>query len=575
MGPMMVWANLILTSTAKGPPRGLLVMGRLMDDQLAGSVSGTTGIRIETLPAAGKSLPWHEQPSGSTAAIAIESASSSLLKVHAIFPYLSGKEAFCLTEAIPRNIVAKGYVIVRYEMVSLLIAGLFILILVLIGLERSVLSPLALFTTHARRIEETMDYTRRLSFTRKDEIGVMARAFDKMVSRIQMSLERLKILNDHLQDDIEKRKQAENALKESEERFRLVVEQAPDAVFVHDLSGRFRMVNQEACRRLGYERHELLNQSVALIDPDYSRRDDPNTYWRHIDQGAPVIFESRHINKEGSYLSVEVSLSPILYQGEKLILAMVRDISERKQLEERIRYAHKMEAMSTLTAGIAHNFNNILSVIVGNTDLAKYQAADNGKAGASLNNIEKACLRAKEIVWQLISFSQDSINPMKVISLPSTVVDAISQMEAALPTHIQLKTAIQENCRPIIGSAEQIRQLIVSLWQNAVEAIGESQGTIDICMENITVGDTPALPASSDLPAGGYVRITFADTGCGIESKHMDRIFDPYFTTKNFANGAGMGLSIVYGIVKSNRGAIRVDSKPGGGTRFTIYFPVK
>jgi len=561
LGPMIIASCPIVRSNNDGPARGAFIMGRLIGPEMMGVISHQTGVNstLEVIGNTGQETR-------------IEIAGENKLYAHTVYPAIGGEPAFLISAVLPRPIAAKSKEILQQGILSILAVGLGVLVLVLFTLKRHILDPLARFTQHTRIIAETGDFSRRIAFSRrKDEIGILERRFDDMVARIEESARKLSDSNGQLQEDIEKRKQTEAALRESEERFRTLVEQAADAVFVHDANGRLRDVNRVACERLGYSREELLELTVSEIDPDSERRNDLRAYWEDIAQTAPLTIESQHRHRTGRLFPVEIRISPVRLKGELLVLALARDISERRQMEERLRYAHKMEAISTLTAGISHNFNNMLSIIIGNTELAMDSVSDS-RTARMLKNIENASLRARDMVWKLIRFSQQTFENQQPVSPADAVGGRLALLEPSLPESIRFEKRIDPDCPRVTGNPEQIGLIVSNLWTNAVEAMSGTGGRLTITLQTAGPDDPAAPRESSDLAT--HVRLSVEDTGRGIAPADTDRIFDPYFTTKDIVEGAGLGLSIVYGIVKNSGGSIRVDSRPGEGTRVDILMPV-
>ncbi len=372
--------------------------------------------------------------------------------------------------------------------------------------------------------------------------------------------------------EIEKRKQAETAVMESEKCFRTMVEQARDAVFLHDADGNFRIVNPAACERLGYTKETLLNLSMNDVDPDTVMRRDNHTFWKKMNHDETVVLETRHQRKDGRFIPVKVSLISIQYSGENLILAIAWDMTERKQMNDQIRQLQKMEAMTTLTAGFAHNFNNILAVIVGCTDLAIAGLPKDNQAIALLKKVKDASARAKDIVWQLIRFSQKNENSLLPVRVIPVIEKEIKRVKSIISAEIKIIKQLQEDWYPFFGDVSQFQILMENLLTNAVESIKNGPGVIEVQLEKIS-GPEAAEVGNENSKNGKFIRLIIRDNGQGIDLSHMDRIFDPYFTTKEFSNGAGMGLSVVHGIVTNNGGAIKIGSRVGRGTEVRIVFP--
>lgn len=576
LGPMLVAAHPILQSNHQGPSRGTLIMGRLIDDGLAENMARQTMVDYRLLPINGDFMT----PS-IKATIArinednpylIEAVDAKQLQAHALVSDITGHPALLLSLTLPREISARGQKTVRIGIYLIIIASTIFFILIFFSLKRLVMSPLARLTTHALAVRRTGDYSIRARMHRNDEIGILAREFDTLLSNIEQTTLKLKQTNQELEKDMALRMETLATLRESEERFRAILDQAVDEVFLHDAEGRFRMVNREACQRLDYDRSELLQLTMADIDPDF-KQCGGKEIWSQIEKNTPALFEARHRRRDGSLFPVEISLSPVQYRGEALILAIARDISDRKQLETQLQYAHKMDAVRTLTAGIAHNFNNILAIIMGSAELIDQSLPADHPARARLNHIETAVSRAKDIVWQLIHFSHQAIEETDPIDIDKVIAEAVDLKKPSTPENITVQTLFETNCPPAACNPDQARLMISNLWENAVEAMADKGGMLEVRVENIVLNNPLHGMDPSPLNPGRYVRITVADTGRGIDPTHLNKIFDPYFTTKDFVYGAGMGLAIVHGIVKANGGAIGVNSTPGKGTRVRVFFP--
>ncbi len=570
-GPVAVSASPILTSINGGPPRGTLIMGRFFNAELTAKIAEQTQVDFSLTPFSdpaarpvseiNKEVPFD-----------VKVVDDDHLNVHSVFPDINGNPAIRITTNFHRKISQKGYDTVQNGIYSILIASAGILILIMVSLKQSILNPIEKLSNHVFSIRKTGDLSKRLMFSSNDEIGKLTSAFNDMVCWVQQSAADKNQINKQLRKDIEKRKQTEAALVESEERFRTMVEQAGDAVFLHDADGNFRIVNKAACDRLGYEKKILLGLSIDDVDPEAVVRGDKNKFKKIVHHRGPVVFETRHLTREGALIPVEVSLTSITYSGETLILSIARDMTERKLMDDQIRQSQKMEAMTTLTAGIAHNFNNILSVIVGCTELAVARLPKDNQAVRLLKKVEDASARAKEIVWQLIRFSQKHESSTLPVHLVSVVDKEIRRAESAIPDEIKIIRQLPDESYPFSGDADQLGIMMQNLLSNAVESLKNRRGVIEVLIENIDDPESANI-RNGNLKNGKVIQLTIRDNGKGIDPSHMERIFDPYFTTKDFSHGAGMGLSVVHGVVTNNGGTIKIDSKVDRGTEVRIVFP--
>lgn len=250
--------------------------------------------------------------------------------------------------------------------------------------------------------------------------------------------------------------------------------------------------------------------------------------------------------------------------------SLEKEILEKEKLANELRQAHKMEAVGTLSGGIAHDFNNILGIILGNTELADDDIPDWNPAKDNLKEIRTACFRAKEVVQQLLSFSRETPHSFRPLKPALIIRESMSLIRASIPSTIDIRQDIPDTGHTIMADPTQIHQVILNLCSNAAHAMEHTGGTLTIMLEDVVLNDKTAAP---DLTPGDYACLTVADTGSGIDPLIMDKIFDPYFTTKDTGKGTGMGLAVVHGIVAAHHGSIRIETENGKKTRFILLFP--
>jgi signal transduction histidine kinase/ActR/RegA family two-component response regulator len=257
---------------------------------------------------------------------------------------------------------------------------------------------------------------------------------------------------------------------------------------------------------------------------------------------------------------------------EERTLALQKEIEERSKAEEQLRQAHKMEAIGTLAGGIAHDFNNILAAIIGYADLAYEDIPDFNPAKNSIEQVQHAALRAKDIVQQILSFSRKQPQKLVPLDLASSVSSTLKFLRASIPSTVDIRTNFSPDCGLIQGDSGQINQILINFCTNAAQAMDETGGTLTIDLRNIDV-DGDKSNEEQKLPPDSYTVLSVSDTGVGIEEKHLKRIFDPYYTTKDVGQGSGMGLAVVHGLVKSHNGILHVESTVSQGSTFKVYFP--
>jgi len=249
------------------------------------------------------------------------------------------------------------------------------------------------------------------------------------------------------------------------------------------------------------------------------------------------------------------------------------DITETKNLHEQLQQSQKMEAIGTLAGGTAHEFNNILGAIIGNTELAINDVPESNPARECLEEIQKASLRARDVVRQLLGFARKSVFQLIPVQISLIVSETLNLIRASIPTTIEIRQNL--SCEPdtVMADSTQISQVLINLCTNAKNAMQEEGGVLDVKLEDTTL-DEASASRYEDLSPGNYLKLTVKDSGHGIDPKIIDRIFEPYFTTTSLAEGTGMGLAVVHGIVKYHNGAITVASEPGKGAVFEVLFPL-
>ena len=371
-----------------------------------------------------------------------------------------------------------------------------------------------------------------------------------------------------------KRKQLEEALRESEKKYRRLVDNAVVGVYQVTKEGRLQFVNEKMAEMFGYDKPESFLEEVPNITELYVRPQERPAVLREMDENGLIHGrEVEYKKKDGSNIWVALSARRVTDDGKIFYEGLMEDITERKKLEKELQQAQKMEAIGTLSGGIAHDFNNILGIILGNTELAMDDIPEWNPARRNLGEVRKACLRAKDVIQQILSFSRQSDSEKKPIKIAPIVEESLKLLRASIPASIEIRQDMDAAEDTILGNPTQIHQILINLCGNATHAMEETGGILEVHLEDIILNAQEASLYHHIKP-GPYVRLTVRDTGHGIDAETMKRIFDPYFTTKDVGKGTGMGLAIVHGIVKRHDGAVSVQSEPGSGASFEILFPL-
>jgi PAS domain S-box-containing protein len=354
------------------------------------------------------------------------------------------------------------------------------------------------------------------------------------------------------------------ALQRSEEKYRALMDNSSEGILVADTQGNFLEANKKITELLGYTKADLLTSNISQIHPPEELARTSAAFQEILQRGSGGLDGSWIRRKDSKMIPVDITGSKVECAGETLIQETFKDIRERQKAEaERLRFS-KLESLGTMAGGIAHDFNNILTAILGNIGLAVLEDQIGPKVSERLAQAEQACLRAQALSRQLLTFAMGGTPIKKIISIAKLLKESPELILSGSKSRAEL--SIPDDLWSVEADEGQISQVISNLLINADQAMPEG-GVIKIRAENILVEDEPNLP----IARRKCVKITFTDEGTGISSKYLDKIFDPYFSTKQ--KGSGLGLTTAYSIVKNHNGHISVESQLGVGTTFHIYFP--
>ncbi len=363
-----------------------------------------------------------------------------------------------------------------------------------------------------------------------------------------------------------------------------MVNHAPTGIYKVDFNtGKLVSVNDVMCEYTGYTKEELLNmQALDLLTEESQKHFQDKLDGLFNGKQIPRTVEYKAKAKDGHEFWI---LLDARYEYDKNgkpkgATVVAHDITDRKRaeaeklrLEDQLQQAQKMEAIGTLAGGIAHDFNNILSVIIGYTELVLMNGNVDSEVKQNLKEIFNASKHARDMVKQILAFSRQNKQERRPIQVSHIVKEALKMLRASLPATIKIQQKIEKNTGIIKADPTQFHQVLMNLCTNAAHAMHEKDGVLEISLSNIDL-DQNAVARHPKLKPGPYLKLSVSDTGHGIHPEAQDRIFEPYFTTKEKGEGTGLGLAVVQGIIKSHNGAVTVESEVGQGSTFHVYLPI-
>ncbi len=407
-------------------------------------------------------------------------------------------------------------------------------------------------------------------------IGVMWRHYNDKLLISKLSLEydlsqekeRLKEYSTHLEELVAQRTRE---LAISEQKYRGLFDNASDGVAVYDTSGAIINVNHKFCEQHGFPVDALIGTNIRTFeaDKDDQKKDERI---RRIAGGESLIYEARHVHRTGDTILFEVSAKALDIGGHTYIQAFHRDISDKKRIQEQLFQSQKMDSIGMLAGGIAHDFNNVISAIIGHIELMGLLGNLDAEARKRLAVIESSSRRASQMITRLLRFARKESMEKQPINLNSVVADTYELIGKTLSNkNVKVSLELDETIPAFMGDANQMEQVIINLMVNAGDSM-PSGGMINVKTAFREIG-VEASTIHPLLVPKAYLELTISDTGTGIPDNIRNRIFDPFFTTKDRGKGTGLGLAMVYGIIKEHEGVITVAGRPGKGTAFTVYVP--
>jgi PAS domain S-box-containing protein len=383
---------------------------------------------------------------------------------------------------------------------------------------------------------------------------------------------------DGIVEDISERKKVEQALIASEAKYRILAETAQDIILMHDLEGKLIYTNQAGLNCLKYTREQVDGKSVIdFVAPEDREEVIEKQKSRFKEDAGLLLYNINLIDSEGVYIPFEVSSSVVKEKGKPaMCLVFCRDLSARKKLEDQLHQSQRMESIGTLAGGIAHDFNNLITIINGLSEISLRKLSEEHPIFRDLKSIFAAGKKAEELTRKLLAFSRKQIIHPKITDINIVISDLDKMLRRLIREDIDIEMNLFPQILHIKADPGQIEQILINLIVNARDAISERQDNgekkIKITTKPVKV-DIPFLKEHPESHPGSYILISVRDSGIGMDRETIDKIFEPFYTTKEKGHGTGLGMSTVYGIIKQNNGFIEIESKPNLGSTINVFWP--
>jgi PAS domain S-box-containing protein len=376
-----------------------------------------------------------------------------------------------------------------------------------------------------------------------------------------------------LQKKIEQLEEAREKIRISEENLKAVINGIHDAIIIHDYNGTILDVNESFYSLYGIAAGSAGKYTIKDITSPDINFDDAEKLWGNVREGHGELFEWKALRPStGQVFEVEVAVRPLQWYGKDVIIAEVRDISDRKRLEQMLRQSQKMDAIGQLAGGFAHDFNNLLGGIIGFAELITLSSGGNASVSQYANVIMNTATQAADMARRLLDFSRKNVAAKNPVMINVILRKTISLLERTIDRRITIRYENDGKDRFVFGDASQLQNAFLNVCINARDAMING-GEIYLKVDDLVLNRSQ-VHGAFQLERGDYVRIEISDTGCGMPAEILERIFEPFFTTKETGKGTGLGLTAVYGCVRDHGGAVSVETSEGKGTTFIFVFPV-
>lgn len=571
-GPMLVASLPILNTENKGPVMGTMVMARLITEEMKDRLRDQTQVPFDI-----KMIDpgYAEADSGGEGKVFLKPLDENTLQASMIVKDITGKPCLELRADLPRDILQQGLASMRTARGVKVAAGILFLALLIWLLEAAIVRPVVRLTGQMLVAGRTGELPGKVFAGRKDEIGTLENEFDSLLETVHSQ-------SKELEEELTAKKNLAEKLEENFQKYKLLAENLKDVVATITPGGYIQYCSPAITEFSGHTVEEVEGRHVFGFMPENSDRERLIELVDNIAKSG----ESRSMEyvmraKGGAGFPVESTAKPIMENGKLILLHCVfRDISERKKVEDeknrleaKLQMAQRMEALGALTGGIAHNFNNVLAPIMGNTELAMLDIPEDSQAFKNLQQVLDASDKAKKMVRQILSFSEHGDEDPAMIDMEEVVEETYGLIRASLPSSIETRKDVKKISGLVYADPKDLKQVLMNICANAAYAMKELGGVVDISLEEQDITEFD-LDHSRKIKPGKYVKLSISDNGPGMESEVMQRIFEPYYTTKPVGEGSGMGLSEAFALISKYGGEIKAYSEPGMGASFYIYLPL-
>ena len=459
-------------------------------------------------------------------------------------------------------------------------------------LQRIVTDPTNRLVTMMRTISDKRQYALRADAAGRDEIGDLARGFNDMLQTIeerdaeltahrqhlaelvQKRTEELVRVNGDLTRELEQRERFERALSESEKRYRAIFENTGNASIIVEEDYTISLANAEFARLSGYDLEDVIGRRswTDFVHPDFVEQIKEYHALRRISgKSVPGDYDIKIVDRSGRTRQVHLTVG--LLPDSRKTIASILDITDWKAMEVQLLQSRKMEAVGQLAAGVAHDFNNILTAIIGYGSIMQMSLPVDSPDRAYVDSILQAGQRAAALTQGLLAFGRKQVIAPREIDLNDAVRSMEGLLRRLIGEDVELRCSYHLEKATVLADSGQMGQVLMNLATNARDAM-PGGGVLSMETSAVTVGRDDSGAADAGMEPGRYALLTVSDSGTGIQEEIVERIFEPFFTTKGVGQGTGLGLSIVYGIVTQHSGHVHVRSKPGEGTVFSVYLPL-